>query len=172
MQTFTGRMFFPADPRGEDMVIEDVAHALSMLCRFGGHCREFYSVAEHSWHVSNLVPPEDAYAGLMHDATEAYLVDMPKPAKVALPQYKEMEDRLWAIVSARFNLPAELPESVHLVDRSMLHVEHDRLLPAIPPGETWGMGGEPLTIPRPVIRCWGPKFAEMMFLDRYKELTE
>lgn len=63
IQTFTGRRFWPLDPRPEDVCIEDIAHALSLKCRFGGHCTRFYSVAEHSVHVSNYVPAEFALWG-------------------------------------------------------------------------------------------------------------
>ena len=83
IQTFTGRAFYVLDPRPEDVDIEDIAHALSMQCRFAGHCREFYSVAQHSVTASWLVPPEDALWGLLHDAAEAYVVDLPRPIKRA-----------------------------------------------------------------------------------------
>ena len=60
MQTYTGRQFWPIDPRANEVHIEDIAHALSMMCRYNGHCRTFYSVAEHSVLVSQHVPPEHA----------------------------------------------------------------------------------------------------------------
>jgi uncharacterized protein len=81
IQTYTGKQFWPLSPLPEDIVIEDIAHALSMQCRFGGHVRTFYSVAQHSVHVSLLVEPQYALWGLLHDAAEAYLVDLPRPIK-------------------------------------------------------------------------------------------
>src|ERR1039457_118422 len=79
--TFSGLRFWPLDPNPEKILIDDIAHALAHQCRFGGHASRFYSVAEHSVHVSRLCPPEDALWGLLHDASEAYLVDLPRPLK-------------------------------------------------------------------------------------------
>jgi hypothetical protein len=81
MQTYTGRQFWPIDPRADEIDIVDIAHALSQQCRFAGHCKSFYSVATHSWHTSNVCNSENALWGLLHDAAEAYLVDLPTPIK-------------------------------------------------------------------------------------------
>src|SRR4051812_6540197 len=81
MQTISGKAFFPLDPRPADVDIQDIAHALAFQCRFGGHVKEFYSVAEHSVRVSLICAHEDAKWGLLHDATEAYLSDIVRPVK-------------------------------------------------------------------------------------------
>src|SRR5271165_7548492 len=81
IQTYTGRVMYPLDPRPEEINIIDIAHALSNLCRFTGHVRTFYSVAEHSVRVSQHCDPKDALWGLLHDASEAYLADMSRPMK-------------------------------------------------------------------------------------------
>jgi hypothetical protein len=81
MQTQFGNQFWPLDPRPEDFDIKEIASALGKACRYAGHCFGFYSVAEHSVLVSQIVPPEFALTALMHDATEAYLVDIPRPLK-------------------------------------------------------------------------------------------
>lgn len=81
MQTYTGVKFWPFDPRPEEVRIRDIAQQLSLTCRFGSACREFYSVAEHSLFVARMMPKEDALFGLMHDAAEAYLGDVPHPQK-------------------------------------------------------------------------------------------
>jgi hypothetical protein len=172
MQTFTGRAFYPYDLREEDFCIEDIAHALSMLCRYGGHCKRFYSVAEHSVAVSHLVEPKNALAGLMHDATEAYLVDMPRPIKVGFPQYKEMEGKLWSMIARRFDLPEDLPAEVHRADGEMLWHEMSVLLHPVPEGLEWGMGtARPEVIDADLIYCLSPEAAEHVFLQRFKELT-
>lgn len=84
IQTYSGRRFRPMAPRVEDVDIEDIAQALSNLCRFNGHCRSFYSVAQHSILVSELVPPDAAKAALLHDAAEAYFGDITRPVKEEL----------------------------------------------------------------------------------------
>lgn len=172
MLTYTGRAFFPYDLREEDFCIEDIAHALAMLCRYGGHCRKFYSIAEHSVLISRMVSKEHALCGLMHDATEAYLVDMPRPIKVGFPQYKEMEAKLWAVISRRFGLPLELPQEVHDVDHQALFHEHAALMPPVPEGLEWGMGlTKPDLLRADLIKGWCWQDAERFFLNRYKELT-
>jgi hypothetical protein len=93
MQTFTGRQFFPMDPRPEEVDPTDIAHALSLLCRYNGHVDRFYSVAEHCVHLSYVVPPEHALWALLHDATEAYVGDMISPLKIHMPGYRAAEDR-------------------------------------------------------------------------------
>ena len=83
-QTHSGKMFDIFNPTPEDICIEDIAHALAMQCRFNGHTKEFYSVAEHSLNVARIVnhltsDPKTVMHALMHDAHEAYLGDLPGP---------------------------------------------------------------------------------------------
>jgi hypothetical protein len=124
--TLSGIRFWPLLPNPGDILVEDIAHALAHQCRFGGHASKFYSVAEHSVHVSELCPVQDALWGLLHDASEAYLIDLPRPLKL-LPEfapYREAERQLQRAVAARFGLPEDQPASVteaddtYAVDRS------------------------------------------------------
>ena len=166
IQTFTGQKYYPADPRPEEVNIQDIGHALPMLCRYTGHCRRFYSVAEHSWHVSYLVSAQSALAGLLHDATEAYTNDISRPLKRSLPDYKVIEHLNWLAISAAFRLPEVLPAEVHEADRNMLTVEKDALLRAEPQWETdFGRPCVPVKI-----FAWRPEIAEEMFLRRFYEL--
>lgn len=166
MQTASGKAYWPLDPRPEEIDIEDIAHALAHQCRYGGHCRRFYSVAEHSVHVSYLVPPEHALAGLLHDATEAYLVDVPRPVKPYLVGYHDIEEMNYRALAKRFKLPEKLPEPVKHADNWILIAERDALM-AAPPFD-WGITGSP-----PPVKIFGYSSlsARRLFLNRFKELT-
>ena len=102
IETYTGRKFHFLAPRVEEIDIRDIAHALSLTCRYGGHCRVFYSVAEHSIRVAEIVPEECKLLALLHDAAEAYLVDLPRPIKHILSDYKGIEDATTSIIWRKF----------------------------------------------------------------------
>ncbi len=133
LQTYTGKQFWPLDPRKKDVCLEDIAHALSLLCRFGGHCREFYSVAQHSVLVAAHCPVGMRAQGLMHDATEAYLVDVPRPIKKHLGGYSDIERGLACVIGKRFGLElADLPAEVHEADNRALRTEQRDLMHSPP----------------------------------------
>lgn len=172
LQTYTGVAYWPLDPREDEVRIEDIAHALSQLCRYTGHCRRFYSVAEHSVHVSRLVPPEHALTGLLHDATEAYINDLNRPLKYQIPQYRQIEDINWRVLATKFGLPAEMPKEVKDADGAMLWAERRQLFLMEPP-HSWGMGvSEPN--PYPALGHLGldPTDARYFFIERFVELTK
>jgi hypothetical protein len=164
--SWTGRPYFPFDPRPEDVFIEDIAQALGKICRYNGMCRRFYSVAEHSVHVSHIVPPEHAFAGLMHDAAEAYVGDVRRPFKYKLHGYREIEFLNWQAVATRFNLPIMQPDCVTAADRAILLTEREAVMNPVP--HDWNVAGEPADIE---IHCWGPESATRMFAARFTELT-
>ncbi len=192
MQTVNGRQFWPLSPNTSDVFIDDIAHALSLLCRFGGHCRTFYSVAEHSVRVSLAVPAKDALAGLMHDAAEAYVVDMPRPIKRHLRDYRRIEDRVANVIAKRFGLPGHscecpgdwpaahhhpecpkaqdlpwvIPESVKHADEVLLATEARDLMGGKCAGK-WGLRAEPLSSP---ICPWTSEVARSAFLARFSDL--
>lgn len=170
-QTFTGRRYYPMAPRAEDIHTADIAHALSMLCRYGGHVTEFYSVAEHCVLMSRAVEQSngkrEALYALLHDATEAYVVDVPRPVKRYLPDYNVIEERVWAAIVEKFDLPtATLPDSVFKADTRILVNEVGRLFPR---AENWPSlaGLEPLPI---YVAGWSPARAEREYLLRLREL--
>lgn len=125
IRTISGRIMRPLDPRPDDIAIEDIAHALSHICRWNGHVREFYSVAHHSVMVAGWCQPEHRLAALLHDAAEAYLSDVPRPLKAtaAFAAYREAEARLQRVIFERFGLPPEIPAAVHTIDRWALGIE-------------------------------------------------
>jgi len=166
MQTFTGRRFWPLDPAPGDIFIEDIAHALSRLCRYNGHCLRFYSVAEHSVHLARHVSRASALWALLHDASEAYLADIPRPLKAHLPGYAEMERRVMAAVAQRFALPPEMPEEVKRADDRIIGDERANLSQC---EARWTVHHEPLGIS---LFYWGPERAEAEFLTLFRELAE
>src|ERR1017187_3227299 len=130
IQTFTGRTFPILEPSAEDIDIKDIAHALSNLCRFAGHTSIFYSVAQHSVMVSQNVQPQFSLAGLLHDAPEAYCVDVPRPLKHSgfLDGYAVIEDRIWEAISKKYGLPLMLDPDVKRADNVLLFTEQRDLM--------------------------------------------
>lgn len=167
--TFTGKRVCPLDLKVEDVCIEDVAHHLSLICRFTGATRRFYSVAEHSVRVSWIVQPEHALWGLLHDATEAYLNDMCSPLKRCSGMlgmlYQEYEASAQVVIAKKFGLPLPEPPEVKTADRIMLFTEFRDLLCRAPKVE------DAYTPLPDVITPWCPEMAERMFLIRFEELT-
>lgn len=167
IQVYTGRFFDVLNPRPEDIDIRDIAHALSLQCRYGGHVERFYSVAQHSVLVSSLVPAEDALWGLLHDASEAYLVDLPRPVKHNTgigTVYREIEEKIMPAMAERFGLPWPEPPSIFIADNRLLFTEKRDLLK---PGLEWGMAMEPYPFR---IEPWPPEVAESRFKKRFREL--
>ena len=110
MRTITGRHFDPTEIEPSDIDLLDIAHALSRLCRYAGHVPGFYSVAQHSVYVSKMLErrnPDDVelqLLGLLHDASEAYLGDVIRPLKLALPDYQAIEANVEFAIGERFDL--------------------------------------------------------------------
>lgn len=175
IQLISGKPFWPLDARPDEVEIRDIAWALSMQCRFAGHVLRRYSVAEHSVMVSCVVEPEHALWGLLHDATEAYLVDVPRPVKRSMPGYREHEDRLSRVIAERFGLPWPMPEAVKLADNRMLMCEREHLL--VEPERHWdapiqmGVDQGCRKFPTVLLPCWSPDDARGAFLSRFSELT-
>lgn len=168
IQTYTGRQFWPLEPRVEDIDILDIAHALSNLCRYGGHVEQFYSVAQHCVLVSRAVPQKHALRGLLHDASEAYLIDVPRPIKRSegMEAYREAEKRLEATIYARYGLSAEDPECIKTADNQLLRTEQrDLMKPAPAAWKDYRVGALPETI-----IPWTSLMARSAFMDRFHEL--
>jgi len=166
--TFSGRQFYPMSPLPAEVCLEDIAHALANICRFGGHCRQFYSVAQHSILVAMQLPPELQLQGLLHDATEAYCGDMVQPLKLHLPEFKEIEWRIWHAIALKFGLPFELDPRVKEADVRALMTERRDLLPASP--HKWST--EHIAPLPGTVLPWGPEEARQSFNAYYLALTE
>lgn len=171
LQTYSGLAFFPLAPHPDQVAIEDIAHALSLQCRFAGHTREHYSVAQHSVLVSRYVPAEDALWGLFHDAAEAYLVDLPRPLKHYSRlghEYRRIEARAQRAICERFQLQLGEPASIAEVERRLLWTERrDLMAPLRVSGLDWGAPA----LPYPdKIQPWADWQAELEFMLRFGEL--
>jgi hypothetical protein len=174
IETFTGRTFAPLAPQRGDIHIEDIAHALANQGRFSGHARHRYSVGEHSVRVSELLErqghdPRVQLWGLLHDASEAYLVDLPTPLKVE-PEfakvYRIAEKRLMEVICRRFGLPRGEPEGVTAADRTLLATEVRDLMHG---DRDYWKKIEAAPLPER-IRPWGDGVAEYEFLRRFEML--
>lgn len=168
--TYLGLQFWPIDPRPEEVSINDIAHALSNICRYAGHTKHFYSVAEHCALMFEAVrlAGGDLTAqrwALMHDAPEAYLVDIPKPLKKSLPDYQVVEERVHAAVAKRFGLPEEIPAIVHDFDRRICLDEREQAMTPSP--HDWGLKGEPIGV---TLQFLTPAKASEKFIEAYLEL--
>lgn len=169
IQTFTGRAFHYRDARPEDIHIEDIAQALSHHCRFAGMTSRFYSVAEHSVLVSQqFADPELRMIGLLHDATEAYILDIPTPLKQLLPEYQAFEHQLYGVIARRFGLPPEIPAEVHVVDKRMMITERPHLFPRMLP---WTKYADVKPIEGVSVKCWPSGAARIDFLNEFHEIA-
>lgn len=150
IQTYTGKKFDVRQPRPEDVCWLDIAHSLAQQCRFNGHTKHFYSVAQHCYLMSLHIPPQFALYALLHDAAEAYIGDMPEPVKQLFPEFTVMEDMLLSCIYKAAGIPepsAEALAAVKEYDLRMLLTEKQQLLGESP--EPWlvdGMGIEPMDI--------------------------
>jgi len=124
METATGLKFYPFAPEPDMFRLEDITTSLSQQCRFNGHTKKMYTVAQHSLHVGNIVPPELRVYGLLHDAAEAYLSDIPSPIKKYLAVYHDekikkiqiFEKSVLRALCEKFGLDIEKFESPELID--------------------------------------------------------
>lgn len=130
--TQSGQQFDLLRPTASMIKPVDIAHALSRLCRFNGHTRAHYSVAQHSLIVASLVPVEHQLVALLHDATEAYIGDMTRPLKAVMPEYKFVEHQIWLAVCERFDIQIDLPSCVKHADMVALATERRDLMPEHP----------------------------------------
>lgn len=170
IRTFTGKKFDYLTASVDDIDIEDIANALSNVCRFNGHLPEFYSVAQHSVLCSLIVPVEHAFEALMHDAAEAYVQDIPAPLKALLPDYRRIEDQVDCLIRNKFGLPGEHTPVIKYADLTMLATERRDL--DIDDGTTWEiLENIPPTDPIQ-INPLRPGQAYALFMKRFNELLE
>jgi len=172
MLTYTGRRFYPIDPRPEDVCTEDIAHALSRICRFAGNTYCFYSVAEHSVHVSDYLTehyavPSLSLVGLLHDAAEAYMGDVPSPVKRYLRDYAPIELGIDIVVRKKFNITLSDTQIIKDTDAVVTESEIRQLMRC--EGTDWAnfVSGKDVEL-----LGWSSEEAEYGFLDCFHKLME
>lgn len=168
--TLSGKRVSVFDPKVEDIVLRDIAQALSRVCRFGGHVRQHLSVAQHCVLVSKIVQDtggslQQQYRGLLHDASEAYVGDVISPLKHHLPGYEIIEDRWQRVIGQAFGVELVAPDPlVKDADIVAFYTEWRDNFPE----------RSPLEDARPSFRpAYGMRaeLAEDMFMLRYEELA-
>ena len=165
MQLASGRAFYPLDPRPEEIHIEDIASALSKMCRYGGHCKRFYSVAEHCVLMAHAAPDGMHLAALLHDASEAYLSDVIRPIKSHLTNYLEIEANLERAIARRFTLQWPMPAEVKALDEAIIADERDQAM--LPAPQAWAQW-TPVAPLGVTLQFWTPEKAEYEFLAAFR----
>lgn len=150
IRTFTGKVFDLKILDPDSICIEDIAHALSQTARFAGHLPEMYNVAQHSILVSSKCDRKHKLAALLHDASEAYLGDMPSPFKKMMPEYKILEDKLMRVIAEKFGFEYPLNPQIKQFDKEYLSIEWDSFV----------NGTDAIVL-------WDSEDSEQFFLDAY-----
>jgi hypothetical protein len=173
IETASGTAFHFDDPPAEEILIDDVAHALSHICRFNGHTQRFYSVAEHSLLIARWLerqghPPLVCYTGLLHDAAEAYINDLPRPIKYAMPEYRAMEKTIELAVAVRFGTTYPVPPVIKEADARII-LDERRSVMNPRSRNKWVVDDlEPLGV---MVVGWEPGVAKSHFLNEYHRLS-
>lgn len=167
--THSGRHIDLIDPQPDMIRIEDIIKGLSRESRFAGQTKYYYTVAQHSVVASKIVDPEFALEALLHDASEAYIKDIPRPLKHLLPDYCRIEDKLQAVIRARFGLPESQSDQVTSADRTMLATERRDLMPDDDADWPILAGVRPMDAKLIAINS---NRAELLFYQRFMEIIQ
>ena len=172
MVTYTGRIFWPLDPRADDVDIRDIAHHLARTCRWNGSVKNYYSVAEHcvmlAAHFIKSQQPALARWALLHDAAEAYIGDVIRPLKADLPGYKDIEARLEETIWSKYGLFGDMPAVIKAADTAILGDEREQLFLDTSPERMKRREGEVGIGIR--LAQWSPQQAETEFMGCFRVL--
>ncbi len=171
--TYTGKKFHLIEPRIQDVDVIDIAHSLSQQCRWTGHTKHHYSIAQHAYYCSFIGPENEAFERLNHDDSEAYMGDMNRPLKHftdAGPAYRKQESVVQSVIHQAFGIPEIEPPSVKIADNIMLYTEKAQIMESIQFEVSNPWIESPVA--NIVIEEWTPKYAERMFLQRFEELQK
>lgn len=170
IETISGIAFHFADPKPEEIEIWDIAWSLSNQCRYTGHVKQFYSVAEHCCHLydhakaQGITDKKFLRTLLMHDASEAYLTDIARPIKAHIPDYKRLEVRIETAISEKYDLTYPYPADVKELDTRILMDERAQVMAQS--DNVWGVVAEPLGI---TLDFWQPSAAFNEYRKRFFE---
>lgn len=154
IRTFSGEYIDVFDPSPAHLHIEDIAHGLAYRCRFGGHTKNFHSVAEHCIHISDMCPPHLRLQALLHDASEAYIGDMPTPIKQCLPDFQSLENRLMEAIGLKFGFSPRIDPFVKALDKSSLEWEWEN------------------KVLNDNVKSMEPERVKALFLMRFQQITK
>lgn len=168
--TYSGKRLHFLNPTPDEICIEDIAHALSMICRYGGHVSRFYSVAEHCCIIADLVEQEgkdssEVLAALLHDASEAYVCDIPRPVKPYLENYKDIELVIEKSIQDKYKVTGKT-DAINFYDYHICGEEVRQLFLETP---EWVKIYKRLEGVK--IKAWTPEQAKKEFLDRFDRLN-
>jgi hypothetical protein len=168
--TLTNKKFHFLNPHADEVCIEDISHALSMNCRYSGHVKEFYSVAEHCCHIHDLVEAggEDkdlCLSALMHDASEAYLCDIPRPIKPHLNNYFELEAKAEKVIQEKYGF-APMNWLIKYYD---IHICGDEARQLFLTSPDWAESFHKLGV---IVQTWSPSKAKQQFMKRFNKHYE
>ena len=169
IETYSGHRIHFGKLTPDDISIIDIAHSLSQICRFTGHTKEFYSVAQHSVLVCDAQNTiAEKRAGLLHDATEIYLNDLPSPLKISvdLGDYKKLENEMHDVINKKYNVNGGMTPNIKKADLQALFTEKRDVLNK--PSD-WGWGDNIKRF-KEIIIPLQPKEAKALFLKRFIEL--
>lgn len=160
-----------ANPDPDDFTFLDISKSLSKMCRFGGQCDRFYSVAEHSWHCSyqaklDVISIDGQRALLMHDAAEAFIGDCVRPLKGMLADYRPIQIVMEGVIRSKFNIE-DCPAAVKKIDNEMVIAERHALFT---PDDVTLFGEKDVRVLPVEFRFWDWQTAEINFTERARSL--
>lgn len=168
VQTNSGSKIYLDDLTDNQYNVRDIAHSLAMKARYNGHSDIFLSVAQHSWHLSNVVSDDKKLEALFHDAGEYVLPDFPRPIKAQFPELEAFEYKITEDIFNKLKLKWPLDQEIVDADDKMLATEARQIMSKSDINEWPCIGGlETYKIP---IMSWRPEHAEAMFYDRFQFL--
>ena len=159
--TYSGWRFHYLNPKPDEINIHDIAHALSLKCRFSGHCKCLYTVGEHSIRVAELLSDNLKLSGLLHDATEAYMPDVVRPIKERFG-LREYEDKIWAVIAKKYGV--EMSKEVKVADDTLIATEARDLMPNMT-----GWKRLPLPLYEHIYPIVSTLAVETIFLAKFRE---